>query len=178
MTTANGQTLVGVFQSRNEAELALDALRQAGFEEKDIGFAIRGQESSAAGMITDSALTKDSHGAAKGMVAGGVVGTLLGAAAVLVLPGIGPVLSFGILASALGFGAAGVATGGIVGAMSGLGISEEEARVYEKEFHAGKAIITVHPHGRGRDAFEILGAHGALNVRSEAADPLHPVGAV
>ena len=141
MTTANGQTLVGVFASRDAAELAVDALRQAGFEEKDIGFAIRGEDAVAGGMITDALLTRDGQGAAKGMAVGGIAGGLLGAAAVLVLPGIGPVLSMGILASVLGFGAAGVATGGLIGAMSGLGISEDEARVYEKEFRAGRAIV-------------------------------------
>src|SRR5690349_18584727 len=104
MTTANGSTLVGIFQSRYEAELALDDLRQAGIEEKDIGFAIRGDHAGDDGVITDSVLTRDGHGAAKGMLAGGVAGTLLGAAAVLVVPGIGPILSMGMLASALGFG--------------------------------------------------------------------------
>src|SRR5690349_1118471 len=93
MTTSNGSTLVGIFKSRYDAELALDELRQAGFDHKDIGFAIRGEDTGSAGMITDSLLTKDGHGAAKGMLAGGVAGTLLGAAAVLVLPGIGPILS-------------------------------------------------------------------------------------
>jgi hypothetical protein len=175
MTTSNGSTLVGIFQSRYEAELALDELRQAGFDNKDLGFAIRGDDSGSAGMITDSLLTKDGHGAAKGMLAGGIAGSLVGAAAVLVLPGIGPILSMGVLASALGFGAAGVATGGIIGAMSGLGISEDEARVYEKEFHAGRAIVVVHARGRGSEAFGILGKHGALNIDSETSDPLHPV---
>jgi hypothetical protein len=173
MTTANGSTLVGIFQSRYEAELALDELRQAGFSEKDIGFAIRGDDAVAGGAITDAQLTKDGHGAAKGMVAGGLAGGLVGAAAVLALPGIGPILSMGMLASALGFGAAGVATGGILGALSGLGISEDEARVYEKEFHAGRAIVTVHAHGRGFDAFHILGKQGAQNIKSDAIDPLH-----
>lgn len=175
MTTSNGSTLVGIFQSRYEAELALDELRQAGFDHKDIGFAIRGDDVPGGGMITDSPLTKDGHGAAKGMLAGGVAGTLLGAAAVLVLPGIGPVLSMGVLASALGFGAAGVATGGLIGAMSGLGISEEEARVYDKEFHAGRAIVAVHAHGRALEARHILGKHGAQNIQSQSINPLHPV---
>src|SRR5438067_1562139 len=82
MTASNGSTLVGIFQSRYEAELALDELRQAGFDHKDIGFAIRGDDSGSAGMITDSLLTKDGHGAAKGMLAGGIAGSLVGAAAV------------------------------------------------------------------------------------------------
>ncbi len=172
MTISNGSTLVGIFQSRYEAELALDELRQAGFDHKDIGFAIRGEDAVAGGAITDALLTKDGQGAIKGMAVGGLAGGLLGAAAVLALPGIGPVLSMGLLASALGFGAAGVATGGIIGAMAGLGISEDEARLYEKEFHAGRAIVAVHAHARVLEARRILGKHGAQNIQSESIDPL------
>jgi hypothetical protein len=73
----------------------------------------------------------------------------------------------GVLASVLGFGAAGVATGGILGAMAGLGISEEEARDYEREFRAGRAIVTVQARGRSLDARRILDAHGAHNIHSE-----------
>jgi hypothetical protein len=78
----------------------------------------------------------------------------------------------------LGFGAAGVATGGILGAMVGLGISEEEARVYEKEFNAGRAIVTVHAGERAQEARDILGRHGAHNVENAPTDPLRSVGAV
>src|SRR5581483_4645898 len=70
MTASNGSTLVGIFASRHEAELALDDLSQAGFGKQQVGFAIRGEESSSTGMITDSPLTKDGAGAAKGMMAG------------------------------------------------------------------------------------------------------------
>jgi len=152
MTPTNGRTLVGTFKGHSEAELALDELYQAGFGSKDLGFAIRGGDAVAGGAITDAALTKDGVGAGKGMVAGGVAGSVLGAAAMLVIPGVGPLLAMGLLASVLGFGAAGAATGGILGAMMGLGISEEEARVYEKELNAGRAIITVHAGQRANEA--------------------------
>jgi hypothetical protein len=165
--------LVGIFESRREAKLVLDELRQEGFGEKEIGFAIRGDDAVAGGVITDAPLTKDGQGALKGMVAGGLAGGLLGAAAVLVVPGVGPLLAMGVLASVLGFGAAGVATGGILGAMVGLGISEEEARVYENEFNAGRAIVTVHAGERAAEVRRILDLHGAHNVHNEPSDPLH-----
>ena len=170
--------MVGVFESREEAELVVDELRQSGFAEKEIGFVIRGDDAVAGGVITDATLTKDGQGAVKGMVAGGLAGGLLGAAAVLVIPGVGPLLAMGVLASALGFGAAGVATGGILGAMMGAGISEEEARVYEKEFNSGRAIVTVNAGERVLEGFRILGRHGAQHVQNEPSDPLHPVSAV
>jgi hypothetical protein len=177
MSSANGQTLVGIFESRREAGLALDELYQAGFASKDLGFAIRGDDAVAGGVITDAPLTKDGQGTVNGMMAGGLAGGLLGAAAVLVVPGVGPLLAMGVLASVLGFGAAGVATGGILGAMAGLGISEEEARVYEKEFKAGRAIVTVHAGPRASEARDILGRHRAINIQTQSPDSLQPVSA-
>ena len=177
MTNTDQATLVGVFESRDEAATVVDDLRQAGFNEKDIGFAIRGDDAVGGGVITDAPLTKDGQGALKGMAAGGLAGGLLGAAAVLMVPGVGPLLAMGVLASVLGFGAAGVATGGILGAMVGLGVSEEEARVYEKEFHAGRAIVTVHAGGRVTEAREILDRHGSHDSHVEPTDPLHSVSA-
>jgi len=169
MANKNERTLVGVFPSRNEAELTIDDLKQAGFDKDDIGFAIRGEEPG--GMITDSALTKDAKGATEGMITGGLAGGILGALAALTIPGAGPVLAAGVLTTALGFGAAGMATGGILGAMMGLGVSEEEAKVYEQEFQAGRAIVTVHAGGRELEAAAILRRHGAYNVHSEGTDP-------
>lgn len=58
--------MVGSFESRDEAELALDELRQTGFDEKEIGFAIRGDDAVAGGAITDAPLTKEGHGAVNG----------------------------------------------------------------------------------------------------------------
>jgi hypothetical protein len=59
--------LVGVFESREEAKLFVDELRQAGFGEKEIGLAIRGDDAVAGGVITDAALSKDGQGAVKGL---------------------------------------------------------------------------------------------------------------
>jgi hypothetical protein len=138
-----------------------------------VGFAIRGEHPG--GMLVDSALTKDSSGAEKGIITGGLAGGILGALAALTIPGAGPVLAAGVLTTALGFGAAGMATGGILGAMMGLGVSEEEAKVYEREFHAGRAIVTVHAGSRELEAASILRRHGATNVHNEASDPVTTV---
>jgi hypothetical protein len=91
----------------------------------------------------------------------------------LVIPGVGPLLAMGVLASVLGFGAAGVATGGILGAMVGLGVSEGEARVYEKEFNAGRAIVTVQAGQRAQEACDILVRHGAPNIQSAPSEQPH-----
>ena len=102
MTISNGSTLVGIFQSRYEAELALDELRQAGFDHKDIGFAIRGEDAVAGGAITDALLSKDGS-AIKGMAVGGLAGGLFGAAAVWCFPGSGRSYRWDCWPAPLGF---------------------------------------------------------------------------
>lgn len=166
MATRTRTVLVAVFDDRMEAERAVDELEQVGFSHHDIGFALRGSDVVRGGMVTDAVGTKDDRGALKGVVTGGVVGGLIGAAAALIIPGVGPVLAAGVLATSLGYAGAGMAIGGILGAMTGAGLSEDEARYYEKQFHAGKAIVTVDPRGREPEVTEILRKHGGYDMQT------------
>jgi hypothetical protein len=50
----------------------------------------------------------------------------------LAIPGIGPVVAAGWLASTLAVGAAGAATGGLIGALTGAGVSEDDANLYAR----------------------------------------------
>lgn len=156
---ANG-TLVNAFDDRNEAALAFDELKLAGFTEDQLGFAIRGDEVVRGGMITDAVGTRDGEGALKGMAVGGTIGGLLGAAAAATVPGVGPVLAAGILTAMAGGAAAGAATGGIFGALHGLGVSEEEAVHYQHALACGKAIVSVDAGERQPEAQAILLRHG------------------
>ena len=61
--TMNGATLVAIFDDRLEAERAVRDLEVAGFNDENIGYAIRGKEAVAGGMITDTSGTKDGKGA-------------------------------------------------------------------------------------------------------------------
>jgi hypothetical protein len=163
--------IVGLFEDRNAAEDAVDALEEVGFDERSVGFAIRGSDAVQGGMITDATGTKDGQGAVTGLVAGGITGGILGAAAALLIPGIGPIIAGGVLTTALGGAAAGAATGGILGAMAGLGVSEEEAIFYEKELKAGKALVTVRPGPRDQLAYEILSRFGGHDIKMRKVLP-------
>jgi hypothetical protein len=173
---AEERAIVGVFEDRIRAEEAVDALHSAGFAHDKIGYAIRGADDVAGGMITDACGTKDVKGAMAGALTGGVVGGVLAAAISLLIPGVGPVVAGGILASFFGGTIAGTAVGGILGAMTGLGISEDEARFYEKEFHEGRAIVAVKPGARLADAADILVRFGGRNVHAEAHSPVRTEG--
>jgi hypothetical protein len=147
-------TYVGVFDDRNDAELAARDLREQGFKDDQIGYAWRDeagktrQEGNKAGKMAAS-------GAGTGVVLGGIIG----AGAALLIPGIGPVVSGGLLAAALGGAATGAVTGavagGIAGALVGLGIPEDEAKYYDERFREGGTLMTVKADDRYDEATEI-----------------------
>jgi hypothetical protein len=153
--------VVGVFGDRAEAERVIGELRDAGFAEGDIGYAIRASGVGEGGEGHDLTTPESAAGsAATGALTGGLLGGLIGAAAALIVPGIGPVLAGGILASALGGAAVGAAAGGVLGGLVGLGVPEEEAAFYEGEFQAGRAVVTVRADDRADAAREIMRRHG------------------
>lgn len=146
---------VGVFDDRNDAELAARDLREGGFKDDDIGYAWRDdagkthQEGNKAGAMAAS-------GAGTGVVLGGIIG----AGAALLIPGIGPVVSGGLLASALAGAATGAVTGavagGVAGALVGLGVPEDEAKYYDSQFREGRTLMTVRADDRYDEAGDIV----------------------
>jgi hypothetical protein len=176
MANQQRTTLVAAFNDRDQAEQAVDELHQAGFKEGDIGFAIRGSDAVEGGMITDTEGAKDGRGALAGMASGAGLGAVLGAAAAMLVPGVGPVIAGGVLTMALGGAIAGTAIGGIFGAMTGLGVSEEEARFYEQEFNSGKALVAVKTGARAADAAQILRRHGGYDLQNRPVNEIRTEG--
>ena len=85
-------------------------------------------------------------GAATGGALGGLGGLLIGLGA-LAIPGIGPVIAGGAVATALATavtgGAIGAAAGGLTGGLVGLGIPENRARLYSDRINRGDYVIFV-----------------------------------
>jgi hypothetical protein len=158
-------TVVGVFQNRDDAEHAIDELHRLGFRDDEIGFAVRGDDHVAGTHTTETDHGADvGSGALSGAIAGAGIGGFIAAAASLLIPGFGPVVAGGILATLLGGAAVGAAAGGLLGALVSLGVPEEEARYYESEFHEGRIIVTVKPGARFNEARDVLYRHGAYDV--------------
>jgi len=154
-------TVVGVFRDRDAAERAIDTLRHNGFRDDDIGFVMRDHEGN------EGDTERGSHageGAVSGILAGAGIGGIIAAAASLLIPGFGPVIAGGILATVLGGAAIGAAAGGILGALVGMGVPEEEARYYEGEFNEGRILVTVKAGDRYQAARDILRREGAYDV--------------
>ena len=172
MTMTGRSTVVGVFEDRAAAERAIEELHRAGFNDDQIGYVVRDNRGTT-DTVTGGQKTLAGEGAATGAISGGVVGGVLGAAAALLIPGFGPAIAGGILATTLGGAAIGAAAGGILGALVGMGIPEEEARYYQSAFEAGSVLVTVQAPGRQREALDILHRSGAYDAttRSETYDP-------
>jgi len=158
-------TVVGVFHDRADAERAIEELHSKGFHDDQIGFAVRGADG-ASGATTTETGSKSGEGLVGGILAGAGVGGVIAAAAALLIPGFGPVVAGGILATVLGGAAIGAAAGGILGALVGMGVPEEEAHYYEGEFNEGRILVTVKADGRYQEARDILRREGAYDIEN------------
>ena len=78
----------------------------------------------------------------------------------LLVPGVGPIVVGGVLASTLTGAGIGAATGGIIGALMGLGVPEPDARHFDQGLRLGSTLVTVDAGPRTREALMILDRHG------------------
>ncbi len=166
MAVERRSVVVGVFSDREAAERAIAELHRLGFHDDQVGFAMRGEHGVVAKEPDED--EKAAEVAARGMIAGAGLG-VIAAAAALLLPGVGPVLAGGILATIIGGAAAGAAAGGLIGTLAGLGIPKEEAEFYETEFNTGRILVMVRADGRGLEAFEAMRRAGGYNMANRRA---------
>lgn len=136
--------VVGMFENTRDVDQAVEALNKAGFGKAQMGVIAR------RGVVKEktSLATTTEIGAIAGGAIGGVGGLLVGLNVVtLAIPGIGEVVAAVDLLTVLGatlLGAGiGAFSGGIVGALVGLGLPEHEAHVYAEGVKRGNILITV-----------------------------------
>jgi len=161
-TTATSGTVVGLFPNQADAERAIQRLKQDGFSESQIGVAIkdRGRQDE----LIKGTGTQAAEGAATGAIGGGVLGGVIGLLAgvgALAIPGIGPIIAGGTLASTLAGAGIGAAAGGLLGALVGMGVPEEDAQHFDEGFRAGGTLVTVSAGSRAEEARACLYDNGA-----------------
>jgi hypothetical protein len=149
-----------MFSRRDAAESAIRDLKAAGFTEEQIGLAMQDGEPGA----------PLAEGAATGAVLGGLVG-LLGS---LLIPGVGPIVIGGVLASTLAGAGIGAATGGLIGALVSFGVSEEDARHFDEGLRSGAILVTIDAGARTDQALAILEHHG-MDLGPSRTRRGHPV---
>jgi hypothetical protein len=162
-------SVFGIYPAYASVEVAVDALRAAGFRSTDIS-----------ALFPENVGTKDfahekgtkapegaSAGAGTGAVIGGTLGWLAGIGA-LAIPGIGPFIAAGPIVAALAGVGVGGTVGGITGALIGLGIPEYEAKRYEGRVKEGGILLSVHSDNSEwtNKAKEVLERTGAQDIAS------------
>jgi hypothetical protein len=168
MNSAPRTTVVGVFRDSQRAHAAILALRDAGFAGDDVSYlAPDASESVSDAQVGGAKAAGTTTGAAIGGGLGALAGYLVGLGS-LAIPGIGPFIAAGVLATSIGGLAAGAAGGAIVGYLSGEGMTADEASWYEREVRAGASLVAVRAAGRTAEAQSLLRHFGAYDVENRA----------
>jgi hypothetical protein len=138
------RTITRLFDDYSDAKAAVTDLERLGVPHSDLSIVANNthgdhdvSDVNAHGDVT--------RGASTGAALGGVGGLLAGLG-LLAIPGLGPIVAAGWLAStavgaAIG-GVGGAATGGIVGALKNAGESEEDAHVYSEGVRRGGTLVS------------------------------------
>lgn len=176
------EVVTGVFRSRNEAENAANQLRSLGIAEKNIGVLAPG--TGAADRVEAGVPVTDTEEPGMGKAMGAAVGGAMGAAggatlglavASLAIPGIGPVIAFGMVGAAL-LGVVGAAAGSAIGdeieEELGEGIPHEDLYIYEDSLRHGKSVLIAYVDNedtaeRARDVIESSGAEDIDQLRED-----------
>ncbi|MFW5976319.1 MAG: general stress protein [Bacillota bacterium] len=154
--------IIGIFDDREEAENAVNEIREAGITEDKISIVAKEdqfQQEKGGGQEGGEDLTT---GATTGGTLGGLAGLMAGAGA-LTIPGIGPILAAGPLAAGL----SGVAAGGLAGSLVDLGVDRERGQFYEDEVKRGSILATVEADdSKVDDVTSYLKRNGAREVET------------
>ena len=173
------EVVTGVFESRETAENAVSQLRSLGIPDKRFGVLSPGSkpETVERGVpVTDT--EEPGMGKAMGAAVGGAMGAASGATlglavATMAIPGVGPVIAFGMVGAAL-LGLVGAAAGSAVGDTVeeelGEGIPHEDVYFYEDALRHGSSVVVAYADDgeqadRARDVMENAGAEDVDTLR-------------
>jgi hypothetical protein len=154
---SNNTVVFCIYKHAEQADSAVDALRESGFSSADISVLMsETPENAAAGA---------SSGAPGGMLGGALA--WLAEAGTLAVPG-GPFVATGPLMVLLENVGIGGTVGGLAGALIGAGASEHHAKHYQGRIQSGHVLISVHCEDfqRRNAAREILERAGAEDISS------------
>lgn len=176
--------VTAVFDSTTQAEQAVMALRQMGINDAQLSLISRhGENASMTGTgsaVASDAAADEAGNTGKGLLAGAGVGSLFGLAAALI-PGAGPFIAAGTLATMFGSAAVGGAvagavvggtSGAIAGALAKAGYDEKDAGYYGSAVEKGGAFVAVDTDGSTVSAQQIqsvLAQHGGRSAAGAMA---------
>jgi hypothetical protein len=180
-------TISRLFDNYGTAQQAVRALETAGVPHSDIsivasnadGWYAADHATRAAGGATPDRIDRNANGIddrAEGSGAGAGIGAVVGGGAgllaglgLLAIPGLGPVVAAGWLAStALGAVVGGTA-GGLIGALTAAGVSKEDAHVYAEGIRRGGTLVTARVLDADRAKCESILNRASVNIQDRGA---------
>jgi len=169
-------TISRLYDNYPDAEKAVRGLEAAGIPHSDISIVANNSDN---WWNSDKKPDRDrdgvddrAEGAGKGAGIGAGVGGaagLLAGLGLLAIPGLGPVVAAGWLASTALGAAAGAATGGVVGALTEAGVSKEDAPLYAEGVRRGGTLVTARVADGDRARFDAVLNQSAVNLRDRSA---------
>lgn len=141
------QGVIATYRTMEEVDDALRRLAGDGFPVENLSILTKNLESSKEvhGFVTAGDLAKS--GAGWGAWLGGIFGIITGVALIIV-PGVGPVLAVGTaatwIAATLEGAGGGALLGGLIGAGTGHFVAKRHIPKYEESLKAGKYLLIAH----------------------------------
>ncbi len=169
-------TISRLYDNYADAERAVTRLEGAGVPHSDISLVSNNSDnwySARSGKVdrdrdgVDDRAEGAGTGAGIGAGLGGAAGLLAGLG-LLAIPGLGPVVAAGWLASTAVGAAAGAATGGIVGALTEAGISKEDASRYAEGVRRGGTLVSPRVADQDRARLDALLNERAVNLQDRS----------
>ena len=179
------KTVVGFFDSVSQARSAVRDLDSAGFNRNEINFVANAaaEEAEYKPYFDDEGRYREDYdggdltagegaasGAGIGATIGGLGGLLMGLG-LLAVPGVGPALAAGPIASTLVGAGIGAVSGGLAGALVNSGVPEEQAHVYAEGVRRGGSLVSLTVDDTRVDEAEgILAKHGPSDIDERASN--------
>ena len=170
-------TISRLYDNYSDAERAVTRLEGAGVPHSDISIVSNNSDDwygSSSGKVdrdrdgVDDRAEGAGAGAGIGAGVGGAAGLLAGLG-LLAIPGLGPVVAAGWLASTAVGAAAGAATGGIVGALTEAGVSNEDASRYAEGVRRGGTLVSARVADQDRARLDALLDQSSVNLQDRSA---------
>lgn len=175
-------TIIALYHSLEDARAATDELARGGYRREQISLIAQDAgskyasfqaqahpEAQQASDMADATMT----GAGTGVMLGTALGLLVAGAA-LTVPGLGPIIAAGPVATLLattGAGAlAGAAVGSAVGALTAMGVPDEDAALYAEGLRRGGALLTLQaPAAQVAPLTALLKRHDPIDIDEAGA---------
>jgi hypothetical protein len=161
-----------LYDSYDDARRAMGELITAGVPQADISIVANNSnnrfttaENGTYDTVAGEAHSGAGTGTGVGATVGGIAGLLAGLG-IMAIPGVGPVVAAGWLASTALGAVVGGAAGGIIGALTDAGVPEEHAHVYAEGLRRGGTLLTARVSDADRARIETMLGTSSVDVNA------------